>query len=279
MSARGLVDNYIVKVQCGRCAHLWHDGLRYQDETIVRCPNCEARNNVDSSGVTVSNQQGKQVVTSSHAITDKSWRDPGPEDELEIQLAGVDQAITTCRDAVATTPPEHPHRHGRLCNLGLALNDRFERTGQLADLDYAVTAGRNAVIAIPSHHLRFPGYLANLAATLRVRFEHTGQQTDLDEAIATGREAVGATSPDHPDHFACRATLGLALQERFGCTGHLADLEEAVTAFMDAVAAIHPITRTTRCISTTSAVRCRPGSNAPASRPIWMGLLPLPAMR
>jgi hypothetical protein len=53
MAARGNADNFVVEVQCGQegCGFIWWDALRYQKETIVRCPKCKSYNLVDSSSV------------------------------------------------------------------------------------------------------------------------------------------------------------------------------------------------------------------------------------
>jgi hypothetical protein len=53
-AAQGILDNYIVEVRCGGCAHEWVDGVRYANVTLVCCPSCEATNRVDSSGYTAS---------------------------------------------------------------------------------------------------------------------------------------------------------------------------------------------------------------------------------
>lgn len=53
LAGRGAVDNFLVWVECARCAHSWIDGVRYQDETLTRCPSCEAKHLVDSSNVEV----------------------------------------------------------------------------------------------------------------------------------------------------------------------------------------------------------------------------------
>lgn len=53
MAAKGFNDNFIVKVQCGKCGHEWPDGVRYQEITVVRCPNCKILNKVDSSNIEV----------------------------------------------------------------------------------------------------------------------------------------------------------------------------------------------------------------------------------
>lgn len=52
-AARGFNDNFIVKVQCGKCEHQWSDGVRYQNITVVRCPKCKTLNKVDSGNIKV----------------------------------------------------------------------------------------------------------------------------------------------------------------------------------------------------------------------------------
>jgi hypothetical protein len=49
MAAKGINDNFVVPVKCGKCEHEWTDGLRYQNVTVVRCPKCRTLNKVDSS--------------------------------------------------------------------------------------------------------------------------------------------------------------------------------------------------------------------------------------
>jgi hypothetical protein len=53
MAARGTADNFVVQVQCGKdgCNGLWHDALRYQNKTIVRCPKCSSYNFIDSGNI------------------------------------------------------------------------------------------------------------------------------------------------------------------------------------------------------------------------------------
>jgi hypothetical protein len=53
MAAQGINDNFIVPVKCGKCEHVWSDGLRYRKVTVVRCPNCQTLNKVDSSNMVV----------------------------------------------------------------------------------------------------------------------------------------------------------------------------------------------------------------------------------
>ncbi|MET9039796.1 hypothetical protein [Streptomyces mirabilis] len=53
LAMQGTVDNFLVWIGCGRCAHRWADGVRYQNRTLTRCPSCGAKNLVDSSNVQV----------------------------------------------------------------------------------------------------------------------------------------------------------------------------------------------------------------------------------
>jgi hypothetical protein len=52
-AANKVSDNFTVDVECGGCGHKWIDGLRYQDFTIVRCPQCDGLNKVDSRSIRV----------------------------------------------------------------------------------------------------------------------------------------------------------------------------------------------------------------------------------
>lgn len=52
-ASTGIMDNYTVEVECGRCEAHWWDGIRYCDFTAVRCPACRSLNRVDSRGYTV----------------------------------------------------------------------------------------------------------------------------------------------------------------------------------------------------------------------------------
>lgn len=51
MAARGITDNFISLVSCGACGKEWHDGVRYQDVTVVTCPECGKRNSVDTNNI------------------------------------------------------------------------------------------------------------------------------------------------------------------------------------------------------------------------------------
>jgi len=52
-AARGMNDNFISQVECGKCNHQWQDALRYQNLTVVKCPKCKTLNKIDSSNFNV----------------------------------------------------------------------------------------------------------------------------------------------------------------------------------------------------------------------------------
>lgn len=59
LAAREVADNFVVEVQCGRegCGYRWMDGIRYQRQTVVRCPECRSYSLIDSSHIRVISTQ------------------------------------------------------------------------------------------------------------------------------------------------------------------------------------------------------------------------------
>ncbi len=107
-------------------------------------------------------------------------------------LAVVSAATQMWQRILLYTPADHPDRAGRLSNLGVALQTRFERTGDPADLDAAIATVKEAIQAAPAGHPDRAAMLSNLGVALRARFERTGDPADLDAAIATVKEAIQA---------------------------------------------------------------------------------------
>ena len=50
---KGMSDNFVTGVTCGKCGHKWQDGVRYQNTTVVKCPECKTLNKVDTTNVHV----------------------------------------------------------------------------------------------------------------------------------------------------------------------------------------------------------------------------------
>ncbi len=57
-------------------------------------------------------------------------------------MANLEEAIETAREAVQSTPHDHPNRAACLNNLGTKLQSRFERTGEMANLEEAIETAR-----------------------------------------------------------------------------------------------------------------------------------------
>jgi hypothetical protein len=123
-----------------------------------------------------------------------------------------------------------------LSNLGIALRDLSERTGQQAPLEEAVQVGQRAVSATPDDHPSRPGRLSNLGSALRLLSERTGRLSTLEDAIQTGRQAVDAAPDDHPDRVTYLSNLATALQEKFERTGNRTVGREAMACFRQASA-------------------------------------------
>jgi tetratricopeptide (TPR) repeat protein len=239
MAAQGNVDNFVVRVRCGRCAHLWYDGVRYQNTTLVRCPSCKARNTVDSCGAMASTPPGQQAtaVISSHPILGQAANSAGITNDPVAALAAIDEAIEAARVALTATPPGHPHRPGRLFHFGSMLEERFGHTNGAADLDRAITVLTDAVHSTSPDDTEAATRHAAVGRTCQARFDRTGELDDLNAAISALRSALAGPPPDPVD---LRYRLGVALRDRFVRIRQLADLNEAVTACRDAASGTRP---------------------------------------
>ncbi|KAK8855360.1 CHAT domain-containing protein [Apiospora arundinis] len=156
---------------------------------------------------------------------------------MEQTAAGLEEAIQVARQAVETTPEDHPNRAGWLNNLGNRLSNRYSRTRAMADLEEAIQTGRQAVEATPEDHPNRVVILNNLGLHLGNRYSRTGAMADLEEAIQIARQAVEATPENHLDRAAILNNLGLHLGDRYSRTGGMADLEEAIQSARQAVEA------------------------------------------
>ncbi len=64
-----------------------------------------------------------------------------------------------------------PDLPGRLNNLGIMLERRFERTGMMEDLEDSIRRAQQAVTITPQDHLSLAMYLNNLGNKLETQFE------------------------------------------------------------------------------------------------------------
>ena len=72
----------------------------------------------------------------------------------------------------------------RLNNLGIAFQNRFERTGDLADIADAISNQQKAAQLTPEGHANMPFLLNNLGIAFQNRFERTGDLADIADAIS-----------------------------------------------------------------------------------------------
>jgi hypothetical protein len=97
----------------------------------------------------------------------------------------INRAVEVADTAVATTPPDHPSRAGRLNNLGTM---RFERTRVMDDLNRTINAVDMAVAAIPLDHPNRAVILNTLGTLLSRGFEQTRVKRDIERSLLSFRE-------------------------------------------------------------------------------------------
>lgn len=147
----------------------------------------------------------------------------------DSQPADLDEAVTSCRECLASWPPGHAKRPTVLYTLSAVLKERYVRDAQPADLDGAVSAGREAISA------RKPGipntaYGMTLGGALWARFKRNRQRADLDELVDVMQEAMNAVPPSHRDHVLAARNHAFALTERASLTNQLQHADQALQA-------------------------------------------------
>ncbi|MDT5129075.1 MAG: hypothetical protein QOH54_4719 [Mycobacterium sp.] len=150
--------------------------------------------------------------------------------QLHSAEADLDEAIHVWRRALEVAGTQTQKRVVA-SNLGGALRDRFERTGDLSDLDAAIEL---LTTAAPGGGIEG---MANLGAALGNRFQHRGGLADLQDAIRWLRQAADAAPAEGAVRAACVTNLGLALRNRYSRLGEPSDIDEAIDYLRQAVAA------------------------------------------
>ena len=143
------------------------------------------------------------------------------------------EAISGFQQALAAARPRAPVRATYLDNLGMALLDRYERSGAIDDVDESVRLLRLARAATPDGSTALAGVLNNLGVALWSRSAH--RPADLAEALAVFEQAVAITPPGSPDAATYLDNLANALSDRYEHAGEQADLDEAVRAYERAI--------------------------------------------
>ena len=121
---------------------------------------------------------------------------------LEEALGSTNPALLSAvidlwQRILAATPADHPGRARCLSNFGIALQSRFERTGQQADLDAGHRGPARGVSGSPADHPDRPAMLSNLGdrAADPVR-AHRGSRPTWTQAI--DRPPGGCAPPLRP---------------------------------------------------------------------------------
>ena len=148
----------------------------------------------------------------------------------------LEDAISGYQQALAVTGPSAPARATYLDNLGMALLDRYERSGAIDDADESVRLLHLAREATPDGSGALAGVLNNLGVALWNRSAHRPE--DLPQALAAFEQAVAITQPRSPDIATYLDNLANALSDRYERTDDQADLDQAVQAYERAISCL-----------------------------------------
>ncbi len=140
-------------------------------------------------------------------------------------------AIQDLRASAATLPDEHTRRVA-LANLGAALHEMYDSTGQISVLDQAIIV-QQQLLDRPGEWL--PERLLNLGVSLLARFRRRRATSDLDQAITLFEEVYrSAASPIERASALNSQANGLSL--RHDLTGSLADVDQSISLREQAIA-------------------------------------------
>ncbi|MEU1462563.1 CHAT domain-containing protein [Streptomyces sp. NPDC005727] len=159
------------------------------------------------------------------------------------EIAHLDEGIALARaviDCVPAVPAAHPERCRLLSVVGVALRNRFLRSGSAADLDEAVAVSRQALDTTPPGHESLSLHSANLSEALRMRFERRRTATDLTEAILVVEQGIERGSGDDPERGQVLGHLAAALHERYSVDRNPADLARAASVARESARAVPP---------------------------------------
>jgi tetratricopeptide (TPR) repeat protein len=148
--------------------------------------------------------------------------------------ADLEEAIVTCRRALAALPPDHLDRARYLTNLSVALCLRYQVMGTTEDLHEAVLHGRAAVAATNHTGIERAQVLSNLGNALYHRYTRFGDLRDLDEDIDLLRQAVACVPVRDAAVASIMSNLATGLRLRHERLGALDDLREALGTLADA---------------------------------------------
>jgi tetratricopeptide (TPR) repeat protein len=162
-----------------------------------------------------------------------------PEGETtasEDSEANLVNKIQHAREALASSPLDHPDRAERAASLGQHLWIRYNHTGDISLINEAIELDREVLALRPPGHPDRAKSCNNLACSLHACYEQTGDVALLNEAIELKREALALQPQGHPDRAHSCSNLGSSLHARYDQTGDGALLDEAIELKREALA-------------------------------------------
>jgi hypothetical protein len=144
--------------------------------------------------------------------------------------------IQNAREALASTPLDHPDRAERAASLRHHLWIHYLYTGDISLMNEEIEVEREALALRPPGHPDRASSCANLGSSLYVRYQQTGDVALLDQAIELKREALALRPQGHRGRAVSCANLGSLLHARYKQTGNVALLDEVVELEREALA-------------------------------------------
>jgi tetratricopeptide (TPR) repeat protein len=154
------------------------------------------------------------------------------------QYGGIDtlqETIRILRQALSKIPPNDPHRHIILDNLGIALLNYYKQTGDLDALEETICLLREGLKLCPQGHPQRGNSLNNLANALRTHYEQFGDMDELAETIALHREALVLRPYGHPHRSISLSNLAIGLATDYMQSRSIEKLNEMITLHREAL--------------------------------------------
>jgi tetratricopeptide (TPR) repeat protein len=114
--------------------------------------------------------------------------------------------------------------------LGIALQERYQRVGLAGYLDQAIEMHEGAIRETNSDQPSLPSRLNNLGSARQLRYELAGSFEDLERAITLKKQAIELTPESDPNRAVMLSNLGNSFESRFYQTGRSEDLDSAIAS-------------------------------------------------
>ncbi|VUC31926.1 unnamed protein product [Clonostachys rosea] len=159
---------------------------------------------------------------------------------MQIQQASeraseLDKVIEIGRYIIANGPRDHPGRSAWLNDLGFALVQRHNKTGNTADLEEGIKAHREALASKLEDHPDKASWMTDLAAALRSLYKRMNEMKNLEEAIDVQEQALAMESVTDYRKAAFLYKLSRWTMDKYHRTKSMADLRKGIAAARKAV--------------------------------------------